>query len=105
MILGFAGSSDGKESVCNGGDPSSTSGSRRSPGEGVDYPLQYSGWVVGKESTCNEGDLGSIPGLGRYPGEGMATHSRILACRVPMDRGTWQAAVHEVTKSWAGLSD
>ena len=28
-------------------------------------------------------DAGSIPGLGRFPGEGMATHSRILAWRIP----------------------
>jgi len=27
----------------------------------------------------------------------MATHSSILAWRIPMDRGTWQATVHEVT--------
>ena len=31
--------------------------------------------------------------------EGMATHSSILAQRIPMDRGAWQAAVHGVTKS------
>ena len=31
--------------------------------------------------------------------EGMATHSSILAWRIPMDRGAWQATVHEVTKS------
>ena len=31
--------------------------------------------------------------------EGMATQSSILAWRIPLDRGTWQAAVHEVTKS------
>ena len=30
--------------------------------------------------------------------EGTATHTSILAWRIPMDRGTWQAAVHEVTK-------
>ena len=28
-------------------------------------------------------DLGSIPGSGRPPGEGMATHSNILAWRIP----------------------
>ena len=28
----------------------------------------------------------------------MATHSSILACRIPMDRGAWWAAVHGVTK-------
>ena len=32
--------------------------------------------------------------------EGMATHSGILAWRIPMDRGTCQATVHEITKSW-----
>ena len=31
---GFAGGSDGKESACNVGDPGSTTGSGRSPGEG-----------------------------------------------------------------------
>ena len=29
----------------------------------------------------------------------MATHSSILAWRIPMDRGAWQATVHEVSKS------
>ena len=37
--------------------------------------------------------------------EGMATHSRILAWRIPVDRGVWQATVHEVAKSQIGLSD
>ena len=37
--------------------------------------------------------------------EGMATHSRILAWRIPMDRGAWRAAVHGVTKSWTQLRD
>ena len=32
--------------------------------------------------------------------EGMATHSSILAWRIPMDRGTWPATVHGVAKSW-----
>ena len=33
-------------------------------------------------SACNAGDLGSIPGPGRQE-EGMATHSRIVARRIP----------------------
>ena len=41
--MGFPGSSVGKESTCNAGDPGSTPGSGRSPGEGIGYPLQYSG--------------------------------------------------------------
>ena len=36
------GGSDGKESACNAGDPGSIPGTTRSPGEGNDYPLQYS---------------------------------------------------------------
>ena len=40
---GFPDSSVGQESVCSAGDPGSTSGSRRSTGEGIGYPLQYFG--------------------------------------------------------------
>ena len=61
-----------------------------------------SGGSDGKESACNVGDLGSIPELRRSPGgEGMANHSSILAWRITMDRGAWQATVHGVAKSWA----
>ena len=35
-------SSVDKESACNAGDPGWIPGSERSPGEGIDYPLQYS---------------------------------------------------------------
>ena len=38
----FATGSDGKESACNAGDPSSIPGLGRSPGEGNGTPLQYS---------------------------------------------------------------
>ena len=34
--------SDGKESACNAGEPGSIPGSRKSPREGIGYPLQYS---------------------------------------------------------------
>ena len=36
-----------------------------------------------KKCDCQVGDVGSIPGSGRSPGEGMATHSSILACKIP----------------------
>ena len=39
----FPGSSAGKESAGDAGDPGWTSGSGRSPGEGNGNPLQYSG--------------------------------------------------------------
>ena len=41
--LDFPDSSVGKESACNAGDPGSIPGSERSAGEGIGYPLQYSG--------------------------------------------------------------
>ena len=31
--------------------------------------------------------------------EGIATHSSILAWRIPMEKGAWQATVHGVAKS------
>ena len=37
----------------------------------------------GKEIACKAEDLGSISGLGRSPEEGHATHSSILAWRIP----------------------
>ena len=42
MCGGFPGASDGKESACNIGDPSSIPGSGRSSGVGNSNPLQYS---------------------------------------------------------------
>ena len=36
--------------------------------------------------------------------EGMATHSSILAWRIPMDRGAWHPTVHGVAKSWTQLT-
>ena len=35
----------------------------------------------------------------------MATHSSLLAWRIPWTEGAWQATVHGVTKSQIGLSD
>ena len=42
MCRGLPGSSDGKESACNVGDPGSIPELGRSPGEGNGNPLQYS---------------------------------------------------------------
>ena len=48
---------------------------------------QLSDWTElnkdSKESTCNAGDLGSVPGLGRSLEMVIATHSSILAWRIP----------------------
>ena len=71
---GFPGSSVGKESTCNVGDPSSIPGLGRWCWRRDRLPtpvfLGFPCGSAGKESTCNMGDLGSIPGLGRSSGEG-----------------------------------
>ena len=37
--------------------------------------------------------------------EGLATHINILAWRILMGRGAWQATIPGITKSWTRLSD
>ena len=71
--VGFRGSSAGKESACNTGDPGSIPGSGSSPGEGADRDsciLELPGGSGSKESACNAEDVRSIPGLGRSQGGG-----------------------------------
>ena len=53
---------------------------------------------VGKESACNAGDLSSIPGLGRSPGEGNGNPLQYSCLENPMDRGTWWATFHGVSR-------
>ena len=70
-----------------------------SPTEG--FPC---GSVV-KNPPANAGDLGLIPGLGRSPGEGNGNPLQDSCLGNPMDRGSWWATVHGVSKSWTQLSD
>ena len=49
---------------------------------------------AGKESACNVGDLGLIPGLGRFLEKEKATHSSILAWRIPWTI-QWQRVGHD----------
>ena len=65
------------------------------------YQLQS--WMISgesddKESACNAGDTGSIPEQGRSPGEGNDNPLQYSCLGNPMDRGTWQAIVHGVTR-------
>ena len=95
FLIGFPGSSDGNESVCNAGDPGSISGSRKSSGEGTGNPLQYS-------CLENPRDRGAWKAVVHGVSEGrtrlsnftftfhfhalekeMATHSSVLAWRIP----------------------
>ena len=49
----------------------------------LDYIRRILGGSDSKESTWDAGDPYSIPGSGRSPGVEMATHSSILAWRIP----------------------
>ena len=56
---------------------------------------------VVKNLPADAGDLrytGSIPGLGRFPGGGHGNPLQYSCLKNHMDRGTWQATVHGVTK-------
>ena len=102
--LGFPGGSAGKESACNAGDPGSIPGSGSSPGEGKDYPLQYSWASLVAQTVKNRPAMWEtwVQSLGWEDPleEGMTTHSSILAWRIPTDREAWWATVHGVIKTW-----
>ena len=84
---GFPDSSVGKESACNAGDPGLIPGSGRSAGKGIDYPLQYS-WaslvaqLVKNPPAMRETWVRSL-GWEDPLEKGKATHSSILAWRIP----------------------
>ena len=84
---GFPGSSAGKESAGNAGDPGSISGSGSSSGEGTGYPLQSS-WasmvaqLVKNPPAMRETWVRSL-GWEDPLEKGKATHSNILAWRIP----------------------
>ena len=58
-----------------------------------------------KNWPANAGDVGSIPESGRSLGEGDGSPLQYSCLGNPMDRGTWWAIVHRVTKSWTRLSN
>ena len=85
--MGFPDSSVGKESACKAGDPGSVPGLGRSSGEGIDYPPQYYLASVVAQLVKNPPAIREtwVLSLGwEDPLEkGKATHSSILAWRIP----------------------
>ena len=72
--------------------------------------IQHSSWASlggsdGKESACNAGDLVQSLGWEDPLEEDMATHSSILAWRIPKDRGAGQTVIHGAAKSQTQLSN
>ena len=60
----------------------------------------FPGGSVLKLLPANTGNTGSIRGLGRSPGGGNGNPFQDSCLGNLMDRGTWQATVHRVAKSW-----
>ena len=51
-----------------------------------------------KNLPANVGDTSSIPRSGKSPGKGNSNPLQYCCLGNPIDRGAWQAVVHEVTK-------
>ena len=76
--------------------------------EEVQSSVQLSRWLSGKNNPSanagDAGDMGSIPGSGRYPRGGNGNPLQYSCLENSMDRGTWWATVHGVSKSQVKLS-
>ena len=120
--MGFSDSSDGRESAGNTGDPVLIHGLEISPEESETYSVMSDSlWPYGLYSPWNSpgqntgmGSLSLLQGIFRglnpdllhcrqilcqlnYQGKGMATHSSILAWRIPWteEPGRLQSTGHE----------
>ena len=85
--MGFPDSSVGKESTCNARDPSLIPGVGNTLGEGIGYPLQNSWASLVAQTVKNPPTMQEtwVQSLGREDPweESMASHSSILAWRIP----------------------
>ena len=66
----------------------------------------FTGGAGGEEHACQYGnvrDTGSVPELGRSPGGRHGNPLWYTCWENPMDRGTWRAIIHRVTKSQTQL--
>ena len=62
--------------------------------------LGFPGGSVGKESAYNARNAGLMLRSGRFPREGNGNPLQYSCLENPKDRGTWQATVQRVAKSW-----
>ena len=59
--------------------------------------------LVVRNPPANAGaarDAGLLPGWGRFPGGGIGNSLQYSCLENPMDRGAWQATIHEVAQSY-----
>ena len=61
-------------------------------------------WIMGRRIHLQWGRPGFDPWVGKIPWR-RATHSSILAWRIPMDREAWRGIVPGVSKNWTQLSN
>ena len=69
--------------------------------------MRNSELTVVKNPPANAGDAGdvdSIPRLGRSPRGGNGNPHQYFWLENPMDRGAWEATVHELAKSQTRLN-
>jgi len=59
--------------------------------------MGFPGGSAGRNLPVSAGDMGSIPRLGRSLGKGNGNPLQYSCLGSPMDRGAWQATVHEVS--------
>ena len=87
LLLDFPHTSVRKEYACNAGDPGQIPGLRRSPGEGIGYPLQYSWAFQVAQLVKNPAAMWETwvqpQGWEDLRQKGKATHFSILAWRIP----------------------
>ena len=100
--MGFPDDSVGKKYACNAGEPSLIPGSGRSTGEGTGYPLQYPWASLVVQLVKNPPAMQDtwVRSLGQEDPlkEGVATHSSVLARRIPWTEEPG-GLVHGVAKS------
>ena len=101
--------STGKESSRNSGDPSQIPGSGNSPGEGIDYPLQYSGASLVTQVVKNPPAMWKtwVQSLGWEdpPGGGHGNPLQYSSIENPHGQRSWRGTVYGVPKSQTRLSN
>ena len=101
--LALPGGSDGKESICNAGDPDLILGGEDplEKGQTAHSSILGASLVVRMVKNLPSMRETWVRSLGWEDPleEGMATHSSILAWTIPMDRGGWWATAHGITMS------
>ena len=102
---GFPGSSARKECTCSAGDPGSIPESGRSPGEVIDYPLQYSWASLVAQTVKNLPTMRETWVRSLDWEDSRRRPQQPTPVFLPGKLGAWWATVHGVAKSWTQLTE